>query len=93
MPNDSNAPTMATVTSQLYLAGMTVDQSTGEIKTYPGIRIWNQPAATTASVPGCNGGPIVAPGVPQSNHTPLWQNITIQPTPPPPPASREPAPK
>jgi hypothetical protein len=91
--NDSAPATQATTTSQLYLAGMTVDQSSGAIKTYPAIRIWNQPSATTASLPSCTSGSTLSPGLPQSNHTPLWQNITIEAPPPPAPETRPPAPK
>jgi hypothetical protein len=89
---DHPATTQTTSTSHLYLAGMTVDQSTGAVTTYPAIYIWNQPSATTVSLPSCNPGSTLSPGVPQSNHTPLWQNITIQPPPPPAPTSRPPAP-
>jgi hypothetical protein len=98
MYNDSNAPTMATVTSQLYLSGMTVNQSTGEVKTYPALYIWNQPAATTQSLPICTGvalsdGGTALGAVPQSNHTPIWQDITIEAPPPPAPTTRPPPPK
>jgi len=95
MYNDSNAPTEAKSTSQLYLAGMTVNQGTGEVKTYPAVYIWNQPSATSQSLPVCKGtsGTSVSPGTPQSNHTPIWENVTIPPTPAPPPSSRPPPPR
>jgi hypothetical protein len=72
-----NAPTTSTHTSRLYLAAMTVNQATGELKTYPALYIWNQPSVTTQHVPGCAAASTVAPGVPHSNHTPQWEDFAI----------------
>jgi hypothetical protein len=58
-------------TSQLYLTAV-VDDGTGKLTTYPGVFVWNQPTASTTS-PGSN----------QSNHTPLWDVVSIPPSPPP----------
>ncbi len=58
-------------TSQLYLTAV-VDDGTGHLTTYPGVYVWNQPSASAMS-PGSN----------QSNHTPLWDVVSI-PAPPPP---------
>jgi hypothetical protein len=77
MLNDSDAPTMAKVTSQLYLAGMTVDQTTGEISTYPALHIWTQPSETGQGLPACTSGATVDAGAPQSNHTPEWENFVV----------------
>jgi hypothetical protein len=74
---DELPTTQTRSTSQLYLAGMTVNQSSGEIKTYPALYIWNQPSVTTESVPSCALGSTVDAGVPQSNHTPEWDNFAI----------------
>ncbi len=67
-------------TSQLYLTALTVDES-NNVKTYPGIFIWNQ--HTTASV-----APYV--GQTQSNHTPQWEPIDLPVPPPPPPPPQPP---
>jgi hypothetical protein len=97
--NDSKAPTEESNTSHLYLAGMTVNQSTGEVRTYPALYIWNQPSATSQGLPICtsetlpDGGAALGAGVPQSNHTPIWQDITIEQPPPPEAGAREPPPK
>jgi hypothetical protein len=58
-------------TSQLYLTAI-VDDGTGHLTTYPAVYIWNQPTTSAAS-PGSN----------QSNHTPLWDVVSIPPSPPP----------
>jgi hypothetical protein len=68
---------MARVTSQLYLAGMTVDQATGEIRTYPALYIWTQPSETGQGLPACPSGATVDAGAPQSNHTPQWENFAV----------------
>jgi hypothetical protein len=59
-------------TSQLYITAVTVNG--GNVTTYPALYIWNQATASAA-----HGGD------PQSNHTPVWEDVTI-PRPPPPPA-------
>jgi hypothetical protein len=58
-------------TSQLFIAGVVVDSS-GTATTTPALYIWNQ-ATRSASH---NGDP-------QSNHTPIWEEVNI-PRPPPP---------
>jgi len=58
-------------TSQLYLTAV-VDDGTGHLTTYPGVYVWNQPTASA-----------ISPGSNQSNHTPLWDVVSI-PAPPPP---------
>jgi hypothetical protein len=55
-------------TSQLFMTALTVDGS-GKITTYPALYIWNQPTTSLSTSP--------APGQPQSNHTPVWETITI----------------
>ncbi len=66
------------VTSQLYLTGMTVDAS-GQVATFPALYIWNQPMHY--------GGKNAAfAGASQSNHTPVWEVVSIPRPPPPPPA-------
>lgn len=77
MISDFGAPTKAQVTSQLYLAGMTVDQSTGQVRSYPALYIWSQPSETDKGLPACTSGAIVDAGAPQSNHTPEWENFGI----------------
>lgn len=57
--------------SQLYITGITV--SNGTITTHPGLYIWNQ--GTNSAAFG---------GHAQSNHTPIWEYVSI-PLPPPPP--------
>lgn len=59
-------------TSQLYITGVRVG-SGGTITTFPALYLWNQPSADS----------LVMPGTPQSNHTPIWETVTI-PRPPPP---------
>jgi hypothetical protein len=59
-------------TSQLYITGLTVNG--GTITTYPALYIWNQ--ATNSTAQG---------GLPQSNHTPVWEEVNIPHPPPPPP--------
>jgi hypothetical protein len=54
-------------TSQLYLTAV-VNDGSGHLSTYPGVYIWNQPSASDTS-PGSN----------QSNHTPLWDVVSIPP--------------
>jgi hypothetical protein len=61
-------------TSQLYITGVSVDNSTGKITTYPALYLWNQPSTNS----------LAQPGSPQSNHTPIWELVSI-PRPPPPP--------
>jgi hypothetical protein len=61
-------------TSQLYLTALVIDQE--QVKTFPGIFVWNQ--HTTATV-----APYV--GQTQSNHTPQWEPIDLPVPPPPPP--------
>jgi hypothetical protein len=56
-------------TSQLYITSVTVDSS-GTVTTSPALYIWNQPTKTMA-------------GDAQSNHTPIWEEVSI-PRPPPP---------
>jgi hypothetical protein len=58
-------------TSQLYLTAV-VDDGTGALTTYPGVYVWNQPSTST-----------ISPGSNQSNHTPLWDVVSIPPSPPP----------
>jgi hypothetical protein len=55
-------------TSQLYITAISVDGS-GKITSYPALYIWNQPTTSLADAP--------VPGQPQSNHTPVWETITI----------------
>lgn len=62
------------VTSQLYLTAM-VDDGSGQLTTYPGVFIWNQPVA--ASTYTGVGTPPAPAGSPQSNHTPLWDIVEI----------------
>jgi hypothetical protein len=59
-------------TSQLYITGVTVKGGTAT--TYPALYIWNQ--ATTSAANS---------GAPQSNHTPVWEDVNIPHPPPPPP--------
>ncbi|HXX66756.1 MAG TPA: hypothetical protein VEK07_06230 [Polyangiaceae bacterium] len=65
------------VTSQLYLTGI-VDDGSGNLTTYPGVFIWNQP--TAASTYTGVGTPAAPAGSPQSNHTPLWDVVEIGPS-------------
>jgi hypothetical protein len=65
-------------TSQLYLTAVT-DDGSGTPATYPATFIWNQPI--TSGVYG------------QSNHTPAWEVIEIQPPPPTPPPPPPPPPR
>jgi hypothetical protein len=58
-------------TSQLYIAGVVVDK-TGYATTTPALYIWNQATRSAKH----NGDP-------QSNHTPIWEEVSI-PRPPPP---------
>jgi hypothetical protein len=58
-------------TSQLYLTAI-VDDGSGKLATYPGVYIWNQP---TTNIAFKNSN--------QSNHTPLWDVVSIPPSPPP----------
>jgi hypothetical protein len=58
-------------TSQLYLTAV-VDDGTGTLTTYPGVYIWNQP--TVSAISSSSN---------QSNHTPLWDVVSIPPSPPP----------
>jgi hypothetical protein len=58
-------------TSQLYLTAI-VDDGSGNLTTYPGVYVWNQPTQTV-NFPNSN----------QSNHTPLWDVVTIPPSAPP----------
>lgn len=69
-------------TSQLYLTAITVD-NTGAVTTYPATYIWNQPISATASDVTWN----------QSNHTPAWSVVEIQPPPPTPPPPPPPPPR
>jgi hypothetical protein len=55
-------------TSQLYITGIKVD-SKGAITTFPALFIWNQPTTSLSTSP--------VAGQPQSNHTPVWETITI----------------
>ncbi|MDP9034634.1 MAG: hypothetical protein M3O50_07480 [Myxococcota bacterium] len=66
------------VTSQLYLTGITVD-ATGKVTTYPALYIWNQPSQSALYA-----------GSHQSNHTPVWEEVAIPPPPPPPPPQKPP---
>jgi hypothetical protein len=59
-------------TSQLYLTAI-VDDGSSTPATYPGVYIWNQPT-TNIGFADSN----------QSNHTPLWDVVTIPASPPPP---------
>jgi hypothetical protein len=59
-------------TSQLYLTAV-VDDGSSAPATYPGVYIWNQPT-TNIGFADSN----------QSNHTPLWDVVTIPASPPPP---------
>jgi hypothetical protein len=63
---------------------MTVNQATGEVKTYPALYIWNQPSMVTETVSSCIAGKTFSGG-PQNNLTPIWQDMVI--TPPPAPAA------
>lgn len=65
-------------TSQLYLTAV-VDDGSGTPTTYPATYIWNQPI--TSGVYG------------QSNHTPAWEVVEIQPPPPTPPPPPPPPPR
>jgi|HubBroStandDraft_2_1064218.scaffolds.fasta_scaffold09015_2 hypothetical protein len=60
-------------TSQLYITSVTV--ANGTVTTSPALYIWNQ--ATKSS-----GGSA------QSNHTPVWEDVTIPRPPPPPPVPK-----
>ncbi len=64
----SPSPSPDGPTSQLYMTGVSVDGS-GKITTYPALYIWNQPTTSLSTAP--------IPGQPQSNHTPVWETITI----------------
>lgn len=64
-------------TSQLYIAGLTVDAN-GQIASFPALYIWNQPMQYV----GTNAA---FAGAPQSNHTPVWEVVSIPKPPPPPP--------
>jgi hypothetical protein len=67
-------------TSQLYLTGI-VDDGSGNLTTYPATYIWNQPITASAG----------AAKLSQSNHTPAWEVVEIQPpVPQPPPAPPQP---
>lgn len=67
-------------TSQLYLTAVVTGGSTSP-QTFPATYIWNQPISSSSY--GDGGGPSAA----QSNHTPSWDVVEIQPPPrlPPPP--------
>ena len=67
-------PSSPVATSQLYLTALTIDKD-NKLQTYPALYIWNQPQASAT-----NGG------APQSNHTPVWEEVAIPAPPPPPPA-------
>jgi hypothetical protein len=68
-----------TISSQLWLAAVVVDDTTGAVTTYPAYYVWNQ-----NRVPGPTG---VGAGVQYSNLTPTWEALqlpalTIQPVAP-----------
>ncbi|GEM_PF-297317 len=69
-------------TSQLYLTGI-VDDGSGTLTTYPATYIWNQPITATAGGVSWN----------QSNHTPAWEVVEIQPPAPAPPPAPPPPPR
>lgn len=69
-------------TSQLYLTAIT-DDGSGNLTTYPATYIWNQPISATAAGVTWN----------QSNHTPAWSVVEIQPPPPAPPPPPPPIPR
>jgi hypothetical protein len=76
-PQNFQKGTSTENTSQLYLTAL-VDDGSGNLKTYPATYIWNQPISATAGGVTWN----------QSNHTPAWEVVEIQPpapVPPPPP--------
>jgi WD40-like Beta Propeller Repeat len=65
-------------TSQLYLTAV-VDNGSGTPQTFPATSIWNQPLTSGTYS--------------QSNHTPAWEVIEIQPPPPTPPPPPPPPPR
>jgi hypothetical protein len=67
-------PSSPVPTSQLYLTALTID-SNNKVQSYPAVYIWNQPQTSAAYG-----------GAPQSNHTPVWEEVAIPQPPPPPPA-------
>ncbi len=69
-------------TSQLYLTGI-VDDGSGNLTTYPATYIWNQPITASAG----------AAKLAQSNHTPAWEVVEIQPPAPAPPPQPPPPPR
>jgi hypothetical protein len=56
--------------SQLYLAAVVVDNTTGAVTTYPAVYIWNQ-----NRTPGADG--TTSTGLQYSNLTPAWDPITL----------------
>jgi hypothetical protein len=66
-------------TSQLYLTAVVDDNSGSAPTTYPATFIWNQPITSGVYA--------------QSNHTPAWEVVEIQPPPPTPPPPPPPPPR
>jgi hypothetical protein len=62
--------TLDTRSSQLFMAGIVVDEATGEMKSYPGVYLWNQSRLVA------NG---VVTDLQTSNLTPAWDEFQIPP--------------
>jgi hypothetical protein len=63
-------PTLDTRSSQLFMAGLVVDEATGETTSYPGVYLWNQNRLVA-------GG--VVTEISMSNLTPAWDQFQIPP--------------
>jgi hypothetical protein len=62
--------TLDTRSSQLFMAGLVVDEATGELVSYPGVYLWNQSRLVT------NG---TVTDLSMSNLTPAWDEFQIPP--------------
>ena len=71
LPPDASAPNSLRSSSQLYLATIVVDNSSGLVQSFPAIYLWNQNRAA-----GPSGSAV---GMQRSNYFPSWSSAQLAP--------------